>query len=203
MELDMAQRNNIDWEKIETLYRVGQLSVRDIAAEMKVEPSTITRRAKKDGWTRDLSEQVRRETKAALLRNATPNATSPTRARAGIDAAVYTNVGLIETHRSDIKYGRELVATLMAQLMDVAGSRDAMEDLIIENTDAGRKRSAMLRAVALPSHAATLRDLATALKILIPLERQAYNIDEKPPEDSYEELLDRALALDPTLGQPA
>ena len=87
-----------------------------------------------------------------------------------------------------------MVSVLMASLMDVAASRDKMQDLIIENTDAGQKRSAMLRAVALPSHAATLRDLTTALKNLIPLERQAYNIDEKPPEDSYEELLDRALA---------
>ena len=126
--------------------------------------------------------------------HATPNATGPTRARAGIDAAVYTNVGTIETHRKDIKYARELVALLMAQLKDAAGSRDALQDLITENTDPGAKRVAMLRAVALPVHASTLRDLSTALKNLIPLERQAYNIDEKPPEDSYEELLDRALA---------
>lgn len=48
----------------------------------------------------------------------------------------------------------------------------------------------MLKAISLPSHAGVLRDLSTALKNLVPLERQAYNIkDELEQGSTYEQRL--------------
>ncbi|MNG38877.1 hypothetical protein D3C84_1267350 [compost metagenome] len=51
----------------------------------------------------------------------------------------------------------------------------------------------MLKAVSLPLHAGVIRDLSTALKNLIPLERQAYNLDEVSSEESFEERLARLV----------
>lgn len=49
----MARNPLLDWEKIEKLYRLGQLSVREIAKQCETQASSITRRAERDGWTRD------------------------------------------------------------------------------------------------------------------------------------------------------
>ena len=83
---------------------------------------------------------------------------------------------------------------------EVDRNREALKfgpilDEPFSGTDPVARHSAMLRAVSLPAHAATLRDLVTALGKLIPLECQACGIDATPEPNSYEEMLDKALAL--------
>ena len=195
----MSRRNDIDWEKIETLYRLGQLSVRDIAANCGVQHSTIVRRAKAAGWVRDLSDQVRRETKAALIRGNAPRTSdapkeAPSPTRAEMDSAVRVNVAVQLSHRADVKDAKDIVRALLGQLKEALGSREALEDTVVEMTEPGPRRAAMLRAVSLPAHAGVVRDLTAALKNLIPLERQAYSMDDAIEVNSYEEMLDRALA---------
>ena len=73
----MARRNDIDWDLVETEYRVAHLSIRQVAEKHGIEASTITRRAKKHGWSRDLSDAVRAATKAKV-RNAVANAAQQT-----------------------------------------------------------------------------------------------------------------------------
>ena len=46
----------------------------------------------------------------------------------------------------------------------------------------GERRARMLRAIALPSRSAVLGSLSSALKTLIGLERQAFNLDEASGE---------------------
>ena len=53
----------------------------------------------------------------------------------------------------------------------------------------------MLRAVSLPRHATTIKDLATTFRMIVAIEREAFGIDDKPEPNSYEEMLDQALAL--------
>src|SRR5438477_539529 len=89
--------------------------------------------------------------------------------------------------KNDVKSARGMGAMLMAQLKDAAGGRESLEEQI-KSTYPVARCSAMLRAVSLPQHAATLRDLTVVYKNLIPLECQAFGIDDKPVETSYEEL---------------
>lgn len=60
--------------------------------------------------------------------------------------------------------------------------------------ETSRRRTQLMRLVSLASHAGVLRDLSAAMKNLIPLERQAYNLDEQEHEEPYEERLKRLLA---------
>ena len=52
-----------DWEAIERAYRAGLLSVRAIGESHGVNHATILKRAKKEDWKRDLTDQVRAATK--------------------------------------------------------------------------------------------------------------------------------------------
>lgn len=176
----VGKRAEIDWEAIERDYRLGQLTVREIARRNGIAASSITRRAARDGWVRDLTDEVRRRTRAELLRNApsaTPERNTPT--REDVDVAVKTNVQLVREHRSDIGANRSAVTKLIKELHDTITHIDDIEDDIIEATadDKDTKRRArMLAAVALPSRANVAHTLAGALKTLIPLERQAFNL---------------------------
>lgn len=195
------KRKQIDWEAIEREYRAGQLSIREIARQHDVSDGAIRKRAKNKGWSQDLSEKVREKVRTDLVRTEvrTPNASD----KEVIEAAAARGVEVVRDHRRDINSGRNLVNLLMGQLEEAATSRDEIEDAIIDETSEdgnGKRRAQMLRAVSLPGHAGTLRDLSTAMKNLIALERQAFNLDEKQgPVSDLNSVLDEVASRNASL----
>ena len=195
MKMLGMDKKSIDWESIEKAYRLGQLSVREIARQANIQPSSITRKAQKENWHRDMSDEIRQRTKATLIQN---NRKSNIPTREDIEFAVQTNVEVIRSHRRDISTGRKLVSLLSSQLEEAALNRCEIEEEIVEETkgqEGGKpslqRRNMMIKAVSLPVHAGALRDLSTALKNLIPLERQAFNLDDDPSGNAIKEILDR------------
>jgi hypothetical protein len=179
-------RKKPDWEAIERQYRLGQKSMRVIADEYGVNVSNISRRAKRDGWVQDKSDEIRQRTNASLAAQQERN--TPT--REDIEVAVQTNRQVIINHRKSIKSGQHLVDLLHSQLQQAAEHRAEIEDEIFDATQGEdgkpdlKRRNAMLKAVSLPAHVGTLRDLSTALKNLVALERQAFNIDSQSSGDT-------------------
>lgn len=191
-------KRNIDWEAIEKDYRIGTLSMRALADKHQVNVSNISRRAKKEKWIQDKSEEVRQKTKATLLAQQQRN--TPT--KEDIETAVQTNIQVIRGHRKSIAEGLRISGSLFKQLETISDNREILEELIITLTEGDptkeekpdyKERMKLIKAISLPSHAGALRDLSTALKNLIPLERQAFGIDEteKPNENPIIELLNQ------------
>ncbi len=180
----MAERRQIDWEAIEREYRAGQLSVSEIGRQQGVSHTAINKKAKAQGWTRNLTEKVRQEVSARLV----SDGVSADNVRQTVELAAARGVEVVRSHRQDISSARSLVRLLMGQLVEAATSRDQIEDAIHAETsddDNAQRRNQMLRAVSLSSHAGVAKDLSAALKNLIPLERQAFNLDadEEPDDD--------------------
>lgn len=174
-----------DWEAIEKEYRAGQLSEAQIARQYNISRAAIQKRAKKNGWNRDLSEKVRTEVAARLVAEGLQEA----RGAATVEMAAERGVALVLSHRSDIQQNRSAVTKLIQELHSTIENIDEIEEAIeIETADdlSGKRRARMMAAVALPSRAAIANSLASALKTLIPLERQAFNLDERgnPPDGS-------------------
>src|SRR5271169_5361586 len=63
----MTERKSVDWEAIEREYCAGQLSVREIAETCGVSHPAILKRAKRDGWERNLSDAVRDKVTTRLV----------------------------------------------------------------------------------------------------------------------------------------
>jgi transposase-like protein len=172
-----------DWEKIEKLYQLGQLSVREIGRQHGVSASTITRRAEKKGLARDCTDEVRRQTQAALISSPEHHTPSPE----DIAVAAHTNAEIIRSHRADIARSRSIVVRLFDELAEQTQGNEnliqASAQLVAAGAIDDRQASSIARAVSLPSRSAVVRDLSSALKNLIPLERQAYNLDEAKPTD--------------------
>ena len=124
----MGRRSDIDWEGVEREYRIGQISVAHLAVKFGVERASINRRAKREGWTRDLTDQVRAATKAALIADAKIQAgsllaeKSQERAKKdseAIDAAVDENRRIVSGQRKRIGALTAQFDTLVGQLSSV------------------------------------------------------------------------------------
>ena len=61
----MAHR--IDWCAIENDYLITRMTLRELEAKHGCPRNTISRRANKEGWKRDMSEAVRKVTRALLI----------------------------------------------------------------------------------------------------------------------------------------
>ncbi len=192
------QRVKIPWEKIRNDFRTGMpASAISFKYNNCVTQQGISKRAKKEGWTQDLMAEVAARTIVKLVVGVVgvvgvvdPNAD----AEAAIDQAAEVNVTVILTHRRDIHAGRQLTNLLFGQLQVAAQTRDEIGETIeTETVDdiTTKRRDAMRRAISLPQHAATLRDLTVAMKNLIGLEREAYHLGDAPVDGGIEAWLKR------------
>lgn len=64
----MARRSDIDWEAVERDYRLGILTLKQISDKFGISDSQLRAKAKKLGWERDLSKDVRSAAKAKVLK---------------------------------------------------------------------------------------------------------------------------------------
>jgi predicted secreted protein len=173
---DKAKRSKVDWEAVEREYRAGQLSVSEVGRQYEVSHTAINKRAKAEGWTRNLAEKVRQVVSERLV----SDEVSKANVRETVEAAAARVVDVVRSHRKDISTGRMIVATLFEELLESSVHRDEIDEAIDLETakDTNGQRAAMMRrAVALPSRAAAMQSLAGALKNIVTLERQAFNIE--------------------------
>lgn len=139
----MGRRTDIDWDPIKRDYEADLLTGDELATRYGVERTSILRRAKKEGWSKNLQARVKERTEAKLVtaaapagkqqsdRKATneapnPAASKPSRAKASslpaqsteeeaIEVAATANVQVILGHRTDITRARRITDRLWAE----------------------------------------------------------------------------------------
>ncbi|MGH8446877.1 MAG: hypothetical protein ACREVL_16515 [Solimonas sp.] len=209
----MSEKKPADWELAERLFRAGQLSLRLIAAQCRVTEGAIRKKAKKDGWKRDLTGKVQEAVRTALVRDqgtqAPARVPDPRTDKEIIEQAAASAVEVVRTHRGMLVKAGALSQRLFAQLDEAVINRGEIEETIHEEMDPQiqastgpekvalvNRRNRMLMAVSLPGHAGTLRDLSNAVKNFVTVERQSWGLDEKErkPEDPFDGLSDEQLA---------
>lgn len=183
------KRQPVDWEGIEAQYRAGLLSLRMIAVQFGITEGAIRKRAKADGWQRPLAEKVREAAKEKLVRSdGTQGGTQPRLTDKEVtENAAQIIVSVAREHRSSIKTSRSLLNDLLAELKEASDNRAEIEEAVEVETASdsnGRRRAMMLKAVALPCRAGVMLKLSAAMKNVIDLERQAFYMDDKPPNDT-------------------
>lgn len=178
----LTPKAKADWEAIEREYRANQLSVSEIGRQFGVSHTAINKKAKAQGWGRDLQAKVQQVARAKLVSDAVSVSPEVSEANAHetIEAAAARVVDVVRSHRKDISTGRRIIGSLFDELIEATEQRAVIDEAIEAETAGdtnGQRRAMMKRAVALPSRAATMQSLAGALKHIVVLERQAFNID--------------------------
>lgn len=194
----MTRRYDIDWELIERDYRLGALTIKMLVEKHGVDASAITRRAKKHGWTRDLSEQVRIETKAlvnqAVLAHAQESAAKhmqSTSQSTSLNAMEVTsnavvNARIIMRHQKGAEADTELMTVLRNRLQDQATQSAKMDELIeLLKAQDPLAMKEFYKAISLSTHINELKQLTEVHANIIKTERQAFSIDaeevKQPP----------------------
>ncbi|WJR24948.1 hypothetical protein LU687_011375 [Pseudomonas asiatica] len=202
----MTEKTAPDWERIEQLYRAGVLSVREIGSAHNVSHTAINKRARQQGWERDLQGKIKAKADALVSKSevSTKVSTETLATERGIveaNAQVIASVRI--SHRTDIGRYRKLANSLLEELEGMTDNRDLFDqvgELLRSEDDNGQDKLNDLyqKVISLPSRTKTLKDLGDTLKVLIGLERQAYSIDDEQPVDDRSKLtedeLDRRIA---------
>ena len=118
-----------DWERIEVDYRAGVLSLREIAAANGITHGAINKRAKRDGWCRDLKAKIQAKADELVSKQAVSTAVSTAKAvseRQIIEANAERIAQVRGEHRGDIQRVRTLALTLLGEL---EGQSASLEDL--------------------------------------------------------------------------
>lgn len=157
----MTDRPPVDWERIEAEYRAGQISLRGIARAHGVTEGAIRKKAKAGGWARALADKVRKQVSEKLVRS---DGTHPQRARTDreiVEAASLRGLEVVTSHRADIQQLHGLKRVLAGRLSDVLHGGSPGGPCLGEKESPGD----------------LLEKLSRVTARLIPLERQAFNLD--------------------------
>ena len=179
-----------DWERIELDYRAGIKTLRQIAEENGISHTLVARRAKKDGWSRDLSGKINAKADE-LVSKAAVSKTVTMETRLAENQIVDANAQAVATvrlaHRGDIHRARRLTNSLLDELekstdpatltlLNELGEIMAAPD---EKTGRDRLNEIYQAVISLPERSKTMKVLSESLQKLVDMERQAFSMDSK------------------------
>jgi hypothetical protein len=176
----------IDWAGIELQYRAGIKPLRVIATQFGCAHSAITKRAKRDGWQRDLKARVHARADElvhkALVSKEVHTAAVNLGERYAVEASAQAEVLVRLGHREDIAALRAIIKGLMRELSVVIEQperfgmiHDALSSPDELALDALRNMAALV--VSLPGRTKVAKDLADALHRAVGMEREAFGLD--------------------------
>ena len=162
------ERKPVDWESIEREFRAGVLSLRVIAGTHGVTEGAVRKRALRDGWQRALADKVRAEVREKLARlDGTQEGTQERKCKDVdiIEVASIRGAAVVEAIRKDL-------AQLMAMRRTIAER--------LEGYLAGRAQDKPFMGDK-ESPSDLLEKLSRIDARVIPLQRQAFNLDDPAP----------------------
>ena len=179
----------VDWERIELDYRAGIKTLRQIAEENGITHGAINKRAKRDGWERDLSEKIRSKADALVSRALVSSEVSKETKvsdRQIVDVNGRAAAAVVLSQRSAIHRNGKIVACLTDELEAQVGPENAarLADLgeLLRNPDENgqdKLNDLYRKIISLPERVKTAKMLAETLRITVDMERQAFGMDAK------------------------
>lgn len=168
------------WPTIEADYRAGVKSVRQIAREHGLSEAAIRKRAKGEGWSRDLSAAIQAKADE-LVRNEAVRNEVRTANRIPDKVVVDANANAVYrvqmAHRAGLSKLSELRDTLLTEL-----SKAAVPETKVDPAQ-GTTNPAEPVGLTLPVRIASLRQLAEVDEKIRRGEREAYGIDKIQPDE--------------------
>ena len=195
----MTTSKTIDWEALSLDYRSGLMSLRELAAKYGITHGAVNKRAKRDGWVRDLAPMVQARAKELVSRATVSMVSNPVsgevyreptveeEAKVMTEAQVVAEVVLSE--RKDIRKSRELGVKLFGELEAMTDERELfarLGELMHSPDDKGKDRlnEIYLKVISMPGRVGAYKQLTDAIKTMVGLERQSYGLSDNANGDS-------------------
>ena len=194
-----------DWERIEVEYRAGIMSLREIGIEHGITEGAVRKRAKRDGWERDLTARIKDKAEALVRKEAVRSEVRSTQSATEQEivesnAQAIANIRL--AHRGDIRKSRSLAMSLLEELESMTANKTQFHELgefLRQDDAAGQQMRIDLyhKIISNPSRIDSMKKLSDTLKTLIGLEREAYGlstIEGKGHSELSEQAIDEQIA---------
>lgn len=187
---DVPKKARADWDAVERDYRTGRFTLRELEKQHGVSYAQISRKAKEQGWTKDLREVIKQATDAALLHETVTKAQKDVTDT--VIVAAELNKQVILGHRQDIAKVRDLTMTMAQELGEVTLNQDKLQELFelmtsdMSEAQMAHARRAYGELTKLPSRIAGAKALAESLTKLQTLERLAFSLDDDDKGDTKE-----------------
>lgn len=185
------KRPAVDWEAVEREYRAGFRSLRDIANEFGCTEGAIRKKAKAEGWERDLSAKIQAKAEALVrkeeVRNEVRNSLKETE-KEQINASAQMIAERVINQRADIRQARATVQKLWELVnseLDKTEELNRLGELMAapDENGADKLNDLYFAAIGLPQQIKNVKLLADAIKVLIELERKVLRIDVMPDHE--------------------
>lgn len=199
-----------DWHVIEFDYRAGIKPLRQMAEEHGITHGAINKRAKKEGWSRDLGAKIRAKADELVSRAAVSEEVSKARLateREVVESNAEMQYQARMRHRSDLADLRRIYCLLLRELEDSC-TPEGREELVrllelvvsaeVDPDDprgqarAEKMRDSLHRAISLSTRIDNAKKLVEIQEKIIRLEREALGIKEDAESKrEIEELLEK------------
>lgn len=182
-----------DWPKIRSDYETGTFSIPMLTEKYGASRQAICKQIGMEGWSvGSTSKAVARRTREKMV------FTEPGQAREdAIEVAATANAKIIREHQNVAGRGRALALRLLGELEETMDGLPTLEELVdLAMKDEAKMRAGLMAKLGTGSRAVTLRDIATAARTWVDVERIAFNLDgekEDDPERWSDERLDARI----------
>lgn len=196
-------KKHIDWELVERDYRAGLKTLRQMAAEYGVSHVTISQRAKRYGWERDLEKKIQQAAKNKATRaeaNKSANKDLKTDAQVvEVYADVVASVDLLQ--REDVKLAIDNTRSQLQELVALGDPmfRERLEALGEEFDESGptpnggwkvdKKKELYDYIISLSGRVKMAKEIAGSHGVYIPLQRKIFGLDNEKQQTSDIDLL--------------
>lgn len=188
-----AEKRVVDWEAVERDYRAGVKPLKAIGREFGVSDAGIIKRAKRDGWERDLAAKIAARAEAKVSKAAVSAEVSAQRKvseQTIVEANAQVQADAILSQRRDIKRARSIVQRLFVTLeakLDAPGDLAKLGELMFNPDKSGRDKlnEVYYKVIDFPSQVDSAKKLMEAERIGVEVERKVLRIKD---DDSAEEM---------------
>lgn len=181
-----TERKVVDWEAIQNDYRAGVLSTREIGAAHGVSHTAINKRAKAEGWDRDLTAKIRAKADALVAKREVSKEVSSERAATEqqvIEANAERIAQVKSAHRASSTRLLNLGMTLLAELEQQSADPSLLAELgeLMRKPDdkgADKLNDLYQKIISTPSRVDSAKKVAETLRHAMGLERESYGLTD-------------------------
>lgn len=181
----VAKRHKTDWEAVERDYRTGRFTLRELEAKHGAFNSSIARKAKKDGWTQDLSIAIKQATNAKLTEALVSSAASDGAQKdsSAVLVAAEVNKQVILGHRKGLQELTSVKRTLLDQIQQAAALLPDLAEVVEmvrkpDDNGIDRANDALRKAMSRSALVDDLKKLADVDEKVRKGEREAFGLDD-------------------------
>lgn len=195
-----APKKFVDWELIERDYRAGIKTLRQIGDEHGVSHTAIQKRAKKEDWSRDLTQKVQQKAQDLVAKREVANSVAREQKVSDVETVraygeIVANIDL--SQREDVKAAMANARGLLMELVQLArpefqGMLEAIAEEFDQSTDRRVDKANELYRyiISLAGRVKMAKELAAVHGVYVPLQRKIYRLDD---DDSKKSSVDDLL----------